>query len=80
MILLGYLGSWLMAGAFIAIGACISALTKNQVIAFVLGAAACFLFLMSGVDAGAGGVPRLGAAARRSTPWRRSASSPISAR
>jgi ABC-2 type transport system permease protein len=27
-----------------------SALTKNQVIAFVLGAAACFLFLMSGVD------------------------------
>ena len=39
-----------MAGAFIAIGACMSALTKNQVIAFVLGAAACFLFLMSGVD------------------------------
>ncbi len=46
----GYLGSWLMAGAFIAIGACASALTKNQVIAFVLGAAASFLFLMSGVD------------------------------
>lgn len=39
-----------MAGAFIAIGACMSALSKNQVIAFVLGAAACFLFLMSGVD------------------------------
>jgi ABC-2 type transport system permease protein len=39
-----------MAGAFIAIGACMSAVTKNQVIAFVLGAAACFLFLMSGVD------------------------------
>ncbi len=49
-ILVGYLGSWLMAGAFIAIGACVSALTKNQVIAFVLGAAVCFLFLMSGVD------------------------------
>ncbi len=46
----GYLGSWLMAGAFIAIGACASALTKNQVIAFVLGAAASFVFLMSGVD------------------------------
>jgi ABC-2 type transport system permease protein len=50
VIALSYLGSWAMAGAFIAIGACMSALTKNQVIAFVLGAAACFLFLMSGVD------------------------------
>jgi ABC-2 type transport system permease protein len=50
VILVSYLGSWLMAGAFIAIGACVSALTKNQVIAFVVGAAACFLFLMSGVD------------------------------
>ncbi len=50
VILVSYLGSWLTAGAFIAIGACASALTKNQVIAFVLGAAACFLFVMSGVD------------------------------
>jgi ABC-2 type transport system permease protein len=50
VILLSYLGSWAMAGAFIAIGACMSAVTKNQVTAFVLGAAACFLFLMSGVD------------------------------
>jgi ABC-2 type transport system permease protein len=50
VILMGYLGSWLMAGAFIALGACMSALTKSQVIAFVLGAVACFLFLMSGMD------------------------------
>jgi ABC-2 type transport system permease protein len=50
VILLSYVGSWVMAGAFIAIGACVSALTKNQVIAFVVGAAVCFLFLMSGVD------------------------------
>ena len=50
VILLSYIGSWVMAGAFIAIGACVSALTKNQVIAFVVGAAVCFLFLMSGVD------------------------------
>ena len=49
-ILVSYLGSWLMAGAFIAIGACTSALTKNQVIAFVVAAATCFLFLMSGLD------------------------------
>lgn len=50
VILVSYLGSWAIAGAFIAIGACASALTKNQVIAFVLGAAICFLFLMSGVE------------------------------
>lgn len=50
VILAGYVGSWLMAGAFLAIGSCISALTKNQVIAFVLGAAVCFLFMMSGLD------------------------------
>jgi ABC-2 type transport system permease protein len=50
VILASYLGSWVMAGAFIAIGACVSTLTKNQVIAFVVGAAVCFLFLMSGVD------------------------------
>jgi ABC-2 type transport system permease protein len=50
VIALSYLGSWAMAGAFIAIGACMSALSRNQVIAFVLAAAACFLFLMSGVD------------------------------
>ena len=39
-----------MAGAFLAIGSCVSALTKNQVIAFILAAVVCFLFLMSGLD------------------------------
>jgi len=43
-----YFGSWLMAGAFLAVGACLSAVTKNQVIAFVLGAAVCFLFTVAG--------------------------------
>ncbi len=45
-----YFGSWLMAGAFLGITAAVSALTKNQVIAFVVGAAACFVFLLSGID------------------------------
>lgn len=36
VIIAGYFGSLLMAGAFLAIGAAISALTKNQVVAFVL--------------------------------------------
>jgi len=48
VILASYVGSFLMAGAFLAIGACMSALTRNQVIAFVLGAAVCFLFTVSG--------------------------------
>src|SRR6478752_859229 len=44
VILASYVGSFLMAGAFLAVGACLSALTKNQVIAFVITAAASFLF------------------------------------
>lgn len=50
VILTGYLGSLLMAGGFLAIGSCMSALTRNQVVAFILAAAVCFLFCMSGVD------------------------------
>lgn len=45
-----YIGSWLMAGGILALSACASALTSNQVIAFVLGATLGFLFLMSGVE------------------------------
>ncbi len=44
----GYVGSFLMAGAFLSIGSCMSALTKNQVIAFVLSAVVCLLFVLSG--------------------------------
>ena len=50
LIVASYLGSWLMAGAILAVAACVSALNKNQVIAFIVAAAVCFLFLMSGVD------------------------------
>lgn len=48
VILAGYVGSLLMAGAFLAIGACVSALTRNQVIAFVVSAVVCLGFVMSG--------------------------------
>ncbi len=44
----GYLGSWLMAGGFLAIGSCMSALAKNQVIAFILAVVVSFLFIVSG--------------------------------
>ena len=48
VILAGYFGSLLMAGSFLAIGSCISALTKNQVIAFVVSVVISFCFIMSG--------------------------------
>lgn len=48
VIFASYLGSLLMAGGFLAIGSCISAVTKNQVIAFVLSLAVCLLFILSG--------------------------------
>jgi ABC-2 type transport system permease protein len=48
VILASYLGSWLMAGAMLAVGACVSAITKNQVIAFVVTAAVAFVFILSG--------------------------------
>ena len=48
VILAGYIGSLLMAGAFLAIGSCMSSLTRNQVIAFVLSAVVCLGFVLSG--------------------------------
>jgi ABC-2 type transport system permease protein len=50
VILAAYIGSFLMAGGFLAVGACISATTKNQVIAFILSVVACFLLLAAGVE------------------------------
>lgn len=48
VILANYLGSGLMAGAFLAIGICLSAATRNQVVAFILTATVGFLFLLAG--------------------------------
>jgi len=47
-ILAAYIGSFLMAGGFLAIGSCLSAFTRNQVIAFVISIVVCFGFLLSG--------------------------------
>ncbi len=48
VILASYIGSLLMAGGFLAIGSCVSALSKSQVIAFVISLVISFLFLLSG--------------------------------
>lgn len=49
VIVTGYIGSWLMAGGFLAISACLSAVTRNQVVAFIIAVVVCFGFLLSGL-------------------------------
>ena len=44
----GYLGSALMAGAYLSIACFTSALTKNQVISFILGVLICFVLVLVG--------------------------------
>jgi len=48
VILASYIGSLMMAGGYLAISAAISATTDNQVIAFVVSVAVCFLFTIAG--------------------------------
>jgi ABC-2 type transport system permease protein len=47
--LTAYLGSFLMAGGYIAIGGAMSATTGNQVIAFILGVFVAFLLTAAGM-------------------------------
>jgi ABC-2 type transport system permease protein len=50
VIIASYLGGFLMAGSYLAIGGFVSSMTRNQVIAFVVGSAVIFLFMMSGLE------------------------------
>ncbi len=63
IIFAAYIGSWLMAGGFLAVSICMSALTKNQVVAFILAVVLCFIFVVSGsgiiLDAFKGWAPLL---------------------
>ncbi len=59
-ILAGYLGAFLMAGSYLAIGAFFSALTKNQVIAFILACLGCALFAFAGAPSFVGFVDSWG--------------------
>lgn len=67
----GYVGSLLVAGAFLSVGSALSALTRNQVIAFVLGVAVCFVFAVTSYpvvsDFLTQNAPTLAAIARRIT-------------
>src|SRR5919204_1295199 len=48
VIFAAYIGSLLLAGGFLAIGSCMSALTPHQGIAFILAVVVCFVFLLAG--------------------------------
>lgn len=50
VIIAGYVGSFLMAGTFLAIGCCVSAATENQIISFVVTTAICLFFVMLGFE------------------------------
>jgi ABC-2 type transport system permease protein len=47
-IIAAYAGSFLMAGGFLSIGMCLSAATRNQVVAFITAASVGFVFLLAG--------------------------------
>lgn len=48
VILCGYIGSFLLAGAYVSVGVLTSSLTRNQVISFVLALVFCLLLLIAG--------------------------------
>src|SRR5205823_3753459 len=48
VILTGYVGSWLMAGAYLAISCITSALTRSQVVSFIVSLVACLFLILAG--------------------------------
>lgn len=50
LIVTGYLGSFLLAGSFLAISSFFSAITKNQVISFILSVVACGILVYAGMS------------------------------
>jgi ABC-2 type transport system permease protein len=50
VVIASYIGSFLMAGAFLSVGIFVSAMTKNQVISFVIATSICLLFILMGFE------------------------------
>src|SRR5437588_1758884 len=48
IIFCGYIGSFLLAGAYLAVSCLTSAMTRNQVISFIIAVVVCLLFLLAG--------------------------------
>jgi len=55
----GYLGALFLGGSYLALGLFISSLTKNQIIAFILGLVACFSAFVIGADFVLSGAPKI---------------------
>jgi ABC-2 type transport system permease protein len=49
VILAGYVGSWLMAGAYLAISCITSAITRSQVVSFIISVVACLFLILAGI-------------------------------
>jgi ABC-2 type transport system permease protein len=50
MIVAGYLGSFFLAGAYLAISCMTSAMTRNQVVAFILSVVICLFLIIAGFN------------------------------
>jgi ABC-2 type transport system permease protein len=48
VIFCGYVGSWLMAGAYLAISCITSAMTRTQVVSFILAVVICLFLILAG--------------------------------
>jgi ABC-2 type transport system permease protein len=48
VILSGYIGSWLMAGAYLAVSCITSAMTRTQVVSFILSVVVCLFLILAG--------------------------------
>src|SRR5580692_862527 len=63
VIFAGYVGSFLMAGAYLAIGCMTSAMTRNQVVSFILSVVACLFLVLCGFP------PVTNLLTRMDSPW-----------
>lgn len=48
VIFAGYIGSWLMAGAYLAVSCVTSAMTRSQVVSFIVAVVVCLLLILAG--------------------------------
>jgi ABC-2 type transport system permease protein len=63
VILCGYVGSWLMAGAYLAVSCMTSAMTRTQVVSFIISVVICLFLILAGVP------PVVNVLASRIKPW-----------
>src|SRR5690349_19108616 len=63
VIFAGYVGSWLMAGAYLAVSCITSAMTRNQVVSFIISVVICLLLILAGFQ------PVIDSVAGWAKPW-----------